>query len=39
MAVHIALRETGQKFDWVKVDRRQHQTESGEDYCAVNPKG
>lgn len=39
MAVHIALRETGQKFDAVKVDLRQHKTESGADYYAVNPKG
>ena len=39
MAVHITLRETGQKFDLVKVDLRQHKTESGEDYYAINPKG
>jgi glutathione S-transferase len=39
MAVHIALRETGQKFDLVKVDLRQHRTEGGEDYYAINPKG
>lgn len=39
MAVHIALRETGQKFELVKVDLRQHKTESGEDYYQINPKG
>ena len=39
MAVHIVLRETGQKFDMVKVDLRQHQTASGEDFYKINPKG
>jgi glutathione S-transferase len=39
MAVNIALHETGQKFDLVKVDLSQHKTESGEDYYAINPKG
>jgi glutathione S-transferase len=39
MAVHIALRETRQKFDLVKVDLHRHKTESGEDYYAINPKG
>jgi glutathione S-transferase len=39
MAVNIALHETGQKFDLVKVDLRQHKTESGEDYYTINPKG
>jgi glutathione S-transferase len=39
MAVHIALRETGQKFELVKVDLSQHKTESGEDYYRINPKG
>jgi glutathione S-transferase len=39
MAVNIALHETGQTFDLVKVDLRQHKTESGEDYYRINPKG
>jgi glutathione S-transferase len=39
MAVNIALHESGQKFDLVKVDLSQHKTESGEDYYRVNPKG
>jgi len=39
MAVNIALHETGQKFELVKVDLRQHKTESGEDYYTINPKG
>jgi glutathione S-transferase len=39
MAVNITLHETGQKFELVKVDLRQHKTESGEDYYRINPKG
>lgn len=39
MAAHIALRETGQKFEIVKVDLRQHKTESGADYYQINPRG
>jgi glutathione S-transferase len=39
MAVNIALHEIGHKFEMVKVDLRQHQTENGEDYYRINPKG
>ncbi|MEW6330795.1 MAG: glutathione transferase GstA [Pseudomonadota bacterium] len=39
MAVNIALHETNQKFELVKVDLGRHQTESGEDYYTINPKG
>lgn len=39
MAVNIALHESGQKFDLVKVDLSQHKTEGGEDYYTINPKG
>ena len=39
MAVNIALHEIGRKFDLIKVDLRQHKTESGEDYYKINPKG
>lgn len=39
MAVNIALHEIGHKFEMVKVDLRQHKTESGEDYYQINPKG
>lgn len=39
MAPHIALLETGHTFDLEKVDLATKQTESGEDYIKVNPKG
>ena len=39
MATHIALRETGQTFDLEKVNLATKETESGEDYTKVNPKG
>lgn len=39
MATHIALRETGQTFDLEKVNLATKETESGEDYLKVNPKG
>ncbi|MHB8534798.1 MAG: glutathione transferase GstA [Sulfuricaulis sp.] len=39
MAVHIALREAGHKFELDKVDLARHQTAGGEDYYTVNPKG
>jgi glutathione S-transferase len=39
MAVNIALHETNQKFELVKVDLGQHKTESGKDYYTINPKG
>jgi glutathione S-transferase len=39
MAVNIALHEIGRQFDMIKVDLRQHKTESGEDYYQINPKG
>ncbi len=39
MAPHIALRETGLRFDLVKVDTAKQQTANGEDYSKINPKG
>lgn len=39
MAPHIALREAGCTFDLVEVDTSKQQTENGEDYATINPKG
>ncbi len=36
---HIALLETGQPFDLVRVDTRSHRTKDGTDYYSINPKG
>jgi glutathione S-transferase len=36
---HIALLETGQSFDLVRVDTRTHKTQDGTDYYTINPKG
>src|SRR6185437_5597616 len=38
-APHIALREAGLKFDYVKTDIRAKKFGNGEDYKAINPKG
>lgn len=39
MASHIVLCEANAQYELVKVDLRQHKTESGEDFYAINPKG
>jgi glutathione S-transferase len=39
LSPHIALCESGLKFETEKVDLRARKTASGEDYKAVNPKG
>lgn len=39
LSPHIALSESGLKFDLVKVDLKAKTTESGDDYTKVNPKG
>jgi glutathione S-transferase len=39
LAVHIALRETGAKFDLVKVDLATHRLDDGGDYFQVSPRG
>ena len=39
LAVNIALREAGVRFELVRVDGASHKTEDGRDFLAVNPKG
>lgn len=39
LAVHIALRETGQSFDLVKVDLATHTLADGRSYYDVSPRG
>ena len=39
LADHIALREAGLPFEHERVDLKTKQTEHGDDYKAVNPKG
>ena len=39
LAVHIALRETGQSFDAVKVDLARHTLPDGSSYLDVSPRG
>lgn len=39
LAPHMVLREAGLDFTLEKVDLKAHQTETGGDYYAVNPKG
>ena len=39
LAVHIALRETGQPFDAVKVDLARHTLPDGSSYLDVSPRG
>lgn len=39
LAPHIALREAGLSFELEKVDLASEQTESGEDFTQVKPKG
>jgi len=39
LSPHIALCESGLKFDTVKVDLRAKKTADGEDFSTVNPKG
>ncbi|MBJ7263498.1 MAG: glutathione transferase GstA [Burkholderiaceae bacterium] len=36
---HIVVRETAAQVDLLKVDLKQHRTEAGDDYYAINPKG
>lgn len=38
-AVHITAREIGLVPALVKVDIREHRTETGDDYLAINPRG
>jgi glutathione S-transferase len=39
LASHITLRETGAKFDLVKVNLADHKTEAGVDFYTINAKG
>src|SRR5271170_901242 len=39
LSPHIALQESGLKFDIEKVDLRIKKTASGADFLAINPKG
>lgn len=39
LADHVALIETGERFDIEKVDLKAKRTESGADFNAINPKG
>lgn len=39
LAVHIALRETGTRFDAVAVDLARHVTADGADFFAISPRG
>ena len=39
LAVHIALREVGARFDLAAVDLATHRTADGGDYAAISPRG
>lgn len=39
LAAHIALEEAGADYDAVKVDLSSHETESGEDFRKISPRG
>ena len=39
LASHIALEEAGADFDAIKVDLSKHETEDGEDFYAISPRG
>lgn len=39
LAPHIVLREAGADFNLVKVNLKEHKTEDGRDFYAINPKG
>jgi glutathione S-transferase len=39
LADHIALHESGEKFNLVKVDLKSHKLEDGRSFLEVNPKG
>ncbi len=39
LASHIALVESGENYEKEKVDLSKHETESGEDFYAINPRG
>ncbi|MGB7407075.1 MAG: glutathione binding-like protein, partial [Pontixanthobacter sp.] len=39
LASHIALIESGEAFDAIKVDLGKHETEDGKDFYAISPRG
>ncbi|MEO8557724.1 MAG: glutathione transferase GstA [Rhodospirillales bacterium] len=39
LSPHIALSESGLKFDLVQVDLKAHKTKSGDDFYKINPNG
>ena len=39
LAAHIVAREGGLDFDLTKVDLAAYETEAGDDYLAINPRG
>jgi glutathione S-transferase len=39
LSPHIALSESGLKYDLAQVDLKAHKTKSGDDYYKINPKG
>lgn len=39
LAAHIALVESGQDYEKTKVDLSKHQTEDGEDFYKISPRG
>ena len=39
LSPHIALRESGAKFDLEQVDLREKKTKKGDNYLEINPKG
>ncbi|WP_420607938.1 glutathione binding-like protein [Novosphingopyxis sp.] len=39
LASHIALVESGEDYDKVKVDLKTHETEDGADFYAISPRG
>ena len=39
LAVRIVIHEIGLQADYVAVDLKTKQTESGEDFLKINPKG
>jgi glutathione S-transferase len=39
LAAHIALQESGLRYDVERVDLRTHKTAGGADFFAINPKG
>ncbi|WP_339777896.1 glutathione binding-like protein [uncultured Thalassospira sp.] len=39
LSTHISLRETGQQFNLVKINKKNNKTENGENFLTINPDG